>query len=63
MNNFQIEKFQPDGVVYHLLKFLPILAWRCLEKCCLLKKACTSLGDIRAESETYLGTSKLNLQK
>ena len=29
VNNFQIAKVQPQGVAWH---FLPISAWRCLEK-------------------------------
>ena len=37
-NNFQITTFQAQGVALFLLAFLPILAWRCLRKCCLLKK-------------------------
>ena len=37
-NNFQIVKVQPQGVAQLLLDFLSISVWRCLQKCCLLKK-------------------------
>ena len=40
VNNFQIVKVQPHGVAWHLRDFLPILAWRCLQNCCLYKKGC-----------------------
>ena len=31
VNNFKIAKAQPQVVVWHLLDFLPISAWRCLQ--------------------------------
>ena len=42
-NNFQIAKVQPRGIAQLLLDFMPVSAWRCLQKCCLYKKAYSSL--------------------
>ena len=38
VTNFEIAKVQPQAVALHLLDFLPISAWRWLQKCCLQKK-------------------------
>ena len=35
VDNFQIAKVQPHGIAQLLLDFLPISAWRCLQKRCL----------------------------
>ena len=36
VNNFQIAKFQPQGAAWHLIDFLPISAWHCLQKKCVI---------------------------
>ena len=33
VDNFQIEKVQPQVVAKHLFGFLPISVWHCLQKC------------------------------
>ena len=43
VNNFQKLKVQPKDVAQLLLDFLPILAWRCLKKCCLYKSVLSCL--------------------